>query len=62
MTDAERYAVLIADCMKRLGSKRALERQLGIGRSALNHRLNNPHVIKREHLYAAEHLHGRLER
>lgn len=56
------YAWVIGEIDEALGSRRATSRQLGLHHSALKHRIENPHVIKNEHMYAAEYLLERLRR
>ncbi len=62
MGNHEYYKWLIAEIDERLGSRRATSRQFGLHHSAIKYRIENPQTIKREHVYAAEYLLGRLRR
>lgn len=62
MGNHQYYKWLIEEIDGYLGSRRATSRQLELGHTSLKHRIENPHTIKREHVYAAEYLLGRLRR
>ena len=58
----ERYKFMVEDCTQKFGSQRALARQLGIKHSTLTYRINHPSALKREHVYAIELIHTRVNR
>lgn len=50
------YKHLIEDLIELLGSERAVARQLGLAHHTIQYRRKNPHLVKREWVYAAQYL------
>lgn len=50
------YKHLIEDLIELLGSERAVARQLGLAHHTIQYRMKNLHTVKREWIYAAEHI------
>ena len=56
-----RYVELVERVAPAFGGIYPLSRQLGLHEETLKIRLGNPRRVKREHLYALEHLAQRIE-
>ena len=54
------YFCRAQDCIVKLGSERALCRQLGIGHNQMRARIKHPGVVRREQWYAIIELHNKL--
>lgn len=53
---------LIHELTRRLGSRAAVARQLGLNEDTLSNRIRGQSTTKREHILAAEALIGRINR